>query len=149
MGKIDGIGLEYGAVVPQNFTATLSRPTKFSKFFILFNETLTHPETNGSFSDLQFNIVIERSNVPLIPLVEYNYTVLNYTDRWIHVLLSFEEPYQVSEADILKVDFPNSSYFVAGNNKLLTRDLNLNQTLQAIYPDAESAKLVQSLGDTV
>jgi hypothetical protein len=50
----------------QNFTATLTAPTKFSKFFIVFNETLTHPETNGSFSDLVFDVVIERRKRPLL-----------------------------------------------------------------------------------
>ena len=86
MGKEDGIGLEFG-VIPQNFTATLTAPTKFSKFYILFNETLTHPETNGSFSDLLFNVNVERSTIPLLNLVDFNWTVLNYTEKWIHVRL--------------------------------------------------------------
>ena len=125
MGKEDGIGLEFGAI-PQNFTATLTAPTKFSKFYILFNETLTHPETNGSFSDLLFNVNVERSTIPLLNLVDFNWTVLNYTDKWIHVRLWFEEPYQVSEDDIVKVDFPDPRYFVAEGNKLLVRNLTLN-----------------------
>jgi hypothetical protein len=125
MGKEDGIGLEFGAI-PQNFTATLTAPSKFSKFYILFNETLTHPETNGSFSDLLFNVNVERSTIPLLNLVDFNWTVLNYTDKWIHVRLWFEEPYQVSEDDIVKVDFPDPRYFVAEGNKLLIRNLTLN-----------------------
>jgi hypothetical protein len=73
-------GLQLG-VKQQNFTATLTPPTKFSKFYIVFNETLTHPKTNGSFSDLIFDVAVERRQRPLIYQEDFNHTVLNYTDR--------------------------------------------------------------------
>ena len=60
--------------------------------------------------------------------------MLNYTDRWIHVLLFFTEPYSVSEDDILKVRFPDPDYFKS-ESKLLTRNLTLNQTMQAVFAD--------------
>jgi hypothetical protein len=77
-GTLSGIQL---GEKQQNFTATLTAPTKFSKFFIVFNETLTHPKTNGSLSDLAFDVAVERRKRPLLKHKDFNYTVLNYTDR--------------------------------------------------------------------
>ena len=81
-------------------------------------------------------------------MIDFNWTILNYTDKWIKVKLGFEKPFSVSKDDMVIVTFPNTSYFVA-NEKLLIPNLTLNQTLQAVFPDAESARTIRTLGNSV
>jgi hypothetical protein len=69
---------------------------RYAKFYIVFNETLTSPSMNLSLTDLKISISVSRLSSPLVPGIDFNWTVLNYTDRWIHVKLGFSEPLSVT-----------------------------------------------------
>jgi len=103
---------------------------------------------NLSLTDVNISISISRLSSPLVPGIDFNWTVLNYTERWIHVKLDFSKPLSVSQDDVVMVAFPDRRFFVS-NGKLLDVKLVLNQTMKAIFPDKQSAKFIVSLGRSI
>ena len=78
------------------FNATITKIDKYAIFFIVFSENLTSPKMNQTFSDLEIDVNIQRSFEPLKHLVDFNWTILNYTERYIKVKLDFVNPLEVS-----------------------------------------------------
>ena len=81
---------------------------------------------NQTFSDIEIDVNIQRS---FQPMVDFNWTILNNTERWVKVKLDFLNPFEVSEDDLVIVNFPDPKYFVSQGKLLLVPGLILNQKM--------------------
>ena len=107
------------------FNANITKVNRNAIFFIVFSENLASPKMNQTFSDIEIDVNIQRS---FQPMVDFNWTILNNTERWVKVKLDFLNPFEVSEDDLVIVNFPDPKYFVS-LGKLLVPGLILNQKM--------------------